>query len=134
MVRTARVILAPALAVVLATALVACGGSGGSGGSSAPAAAASSAAATPTPTPTQTSVPGGPSSAELAQLYADNCSGCHGADGSGGSAPSILGEDNLDRVRTQIENGGGPMPAFSRQLQPGQIAALAQYVVDGLPQ
>jgi cytochrome c551 len=131
-----RVIFALALAVVLAAALVACGGSGDSATSTAsasPAAAAPTSAA-PEPSATQADVPGGPSNAELAQLYADNCSGCHGADGSGGSAPSILGEDDLDKVTTQIENGGGPMPAFSSRLQPGQIAALAQYVVDGLPQ
>lgn len=130
--RMVRVILALALAVVLATAVVACG----SGDSSTPAAAESSAAPAPTsaaPEPSAT-LPGGPSNAELAQLYADNCSGCHGADASGGSAPSILGEDDLAEVQAQIENGGGPMPAFSSKLQPGQIALLAQYVVDGLPQ
>jgi mono/diheme cytochrome c family protein len=132
--RTVRVILALAIAAGLAVVVVACG----SGDSSTPAATASSAAPAPTsaapePTAAQSSVPGGPSNSELAQLYAENCSGCHGADGSGGSAPSLLGEDDLGEVRAQIENGGGPMPAFSDKLQPGQIAYLAQYVVNGLP-
>ena len=128
-----RVILALALAVLLAAVVVACGGSSSDASSTAPAPAATETAApVETSTPADTSTPGAPSTGEVAALYADNCSGCHGADGSGGSGPALTGEDDLDEVRARIENGGGPMPAFSGQMPPGQIDALAQYVVGGL--
>jgi cytochrome c551 len=116
-----RLILALALAVVLATAVVACGGSSNDASSTAP-----------TPVATQTSTPADSSTGEVATLYADNCSSCHGTDGGGGSAPPITGEDNADRVKAQIESGGDGMPAFSGQLTSSQIDALAQYVAGGL--
>jgi mono/diheme cytochrome c family protein len=121
-----RLILALALAVLLAAVVVACGGSTSDASTTAPAPVATEA------TPAATSTPAGPSTGEVAALYADNCAGCHGADGSGGSAPAVNGEDDLAKVKTQIENGGGPMPAFSGQLSPGQIDALAQFVAGGL--
>jgi cytochrome c551 len=127
-----RVILTVALAAALAVALVACGGSSTDAASTAPAPAATTAAPAETATPTAESTPGGPSSGEVAALFADNCATCHGADGSGGSAPPIDGEDNVDKVRSQIETGGDGMPAFSSKLPPGQIEALARYVAGGL--
>ena len=120
-----RTVVALVLAAALAAAIVGCGGD----------TAGDTPAATPAETqasPAETSAPGGPSTEEVAALFADNCGGCHGADGSGGSGPDIRGEDDLAGVRSQIESGGGEMPAFSSQLQPGQIEALAQYVVTEL--
>jgi cytochrome c551 len=127
-----RLILALALAVLLATVVVACGGSTSDASSTAPAPVATEATPADATTPAETSTPAGPSSSEVAKLFADNCARCHGADGGGGSAPSITGEDNVDRVKAQIESGGDGMPAFSGQLPPGQIDALAQYVAGGL--
>ena len=127
-----RMILALALAAVLAAALVACGGSSADETTGAPAPATTTATPTDVATPADEATPGAPSSAEVAQLFTDNCATCHGADGGGGSAPDIRGEDDVDAVKSRIESGGGGMPAFSAQLPPGQIDALAQYVAGGL--
>lgn len=124
-----RTVMALVIAAALTAALVGCGGD------TADDTTGATPAATPAETqasPAETDAPGGPSTAEVAALFADNCGGCHGADGSGGSGPDIRGEDDLAGVRSQIESGGGAMPAFSSQLQPGQIEALAQYVVTEL--
>ena len=114
-----RVIMVLTVAAVLAAVAVACGGS-------------STDASTTAPTPAETQVVPTETAGEVAALFADNCAGCHGADGGGGSGPDIRGEDNRDRVKTQIESGGDGMPAFSGQLPPGQIDALAQYVTGEL--
>jgi mono/diheme cytochrome c family protein len=124
-----RALAAVVLAAALAVALVACGGETAgdtTGGTPAPVASETQA------TPSETSVPGGPSTEEVAALFADNCGSCHGADGGGGTGPDIRGEDDLAGVRSQIESGGGAMPGFSSRLQPGQIEALAQFVVTEL--
>ena len=118
-----RTILALTLAVLLATALAACGSS------DEPAPAATSAA--PEPAATQTGGASG-SSDEVAQLYAGSCAGCHGADGAGGSAKGITGEDDVAEIRRWIEQGGEGMPGFADQMPPGQIEALAAYVAGGL--
>jgi mono/diheme cytochrome c family protein len=115
-----------ALALVLAVVGVACGGDSSDGETSTPV-------ATPTgiATPADTATPAG-GDTDAAAIYADNCAGCHGADGSGGSAPSIVGEDNVDRIREQVREGGGGMPGFSGTLTAPQIDALAQFVAGGL--
>ena len=124
-----RITAAILLTTALLFAIAACGGdSGGDTTGATPAATPAETQASPA----ETGAPGGPSTEEVAALFADNCGGCHGADGSGGSGPDIRGEDDLAGVRSQIESGGGEMPAFSSQLQPGQIEALAQYVVTEL--
>lgn len=121
-----RSILALTLAVLLATVVIACGDSSSDASSTTPAPVATQE------TPAETATPGGASTGEAATLYADNCSGCHGTDGGGGSAPPIDGEDDAAGIKAQIESGGGGMPAFSGQLTPAQIDALAQYVAGGL--
>jgi cytochrome c551 len=108
-----------ALVAVLAAGAAACGDTSTDASSTAPA-------------PAETQVVPTESATEAAALFAGNCAGCHGAEGGGGSAPAISGEDDLERVRAQIENGGDGMPAFSGQLTPGQIDALAQYVTGEL--
>ncbi len=124
-----RTVAAMMLAAALAVAIVACGGdTAGDTTGQTPAPLASETRATPA----ETSAPGGPSTEEVAALFADDCGACHGTDGSGASGPDIRGEDDLAGVRSQIESGGGAMPAFSSRLQPGQIEALAQYVVTEL--
>jgi cytochrome c551 len=114
-----RVIMVLTVAAVLAAGAVACGGS-------------STDASTTAPAPAETQVIPTGTASEVAALFADNCAGCHAAGGGGGSGPDIRGEDSLERVKAQIENGGDGMPAFSGRLTPGQIDALAQYVTGEL--
>ncbi len=121
-----RMLMAFALATVLAITLIACGGETASDSTGAsPAPADTQAAPAETSTPSETAP-------DAAALFADNCSGCHGADGSGGSGPDLRGEDDAGGVKSQIESGGGAMPAFSGQLSPDQIEALAEYVTTEL--
>jgi cytochrome c6 len=68
------------------------------------------------------------------QLYVENCGNCHelaAAKTSGKVGPSL---DQLrpspDLVRTQVENGGGGMPAFKSSLSPEEIQAISNYVAD----
>jgi mono/diheme cytochrome c family protein len=125
-----RAILALTLAVMLAGGIIACGGSSTSDSATTAAPAATTAA--PEPAASETADAGGPATSEVAQLYADNCSGCHGADGAGGSAKGIAGEDDAAGVQRWIEQGGEGMPGYADQMPPGQIQALAEYVAAGL--
>lgn len=117
-----HLVLAPALAVVMAATVIACGGTTTDDATS----------AAPVATPSETTSLSAPGADQAASLFADNCSGCHGADGSGGSGPDLRGEDDATAVKSQIESGGGAMPSFSGQLSPDQIDALAEYVTTEL--
>jgi len=45
-------------------------------------------------------------------LFVAECSGCHGVDAQGGVGPRLAGANlTLARVKSQIDNGGGTMPA-----------------------
>jgi mono/diheme cytochrome c family protein len=45
-------------------------------------------------------------------VYQGSCAGCHGANGSGGVGPKLQGlAVTIARVKAQIDNGGGTMPA-----------------------
>jgi cytochrome c550 len=45
-------------------------------------------------------------------IYRQRCGGCHGANAQGGVGPRLAGTQiTLQKVRAQIENGGGIMPA-----------------------
>ena len=45
-------------------------------------------------------------------VYSQACAGCHGATGEGGVGPKLAGSRiSLVAARSQIENGGGTMPA-----------------------
>ncbi len=77
---------------------------------------------------------GGSSSTDGKAIFnSAGCSGCHtlAAAGSTGTVGPNL--DTLKvpeaRVITQVENGGGPMPAFKGNLTPAQIKAVAHFVV-----
>ena len=80
---------------------------------------------------------GGASAAQLAQgkqifLVKAGCGGCHtlkdaGSTGTVGPNLDQLKPDDKT-VEHQVENGGGPMPAFKNTLTPAQIAAVAAYV------
>jgi mono/diheme cytochrome c family protein len=60
------------------------------------------------------------------------CAGCHtlaaaGANGTVGPNLDQL-KPPMDRVVTQVTNGGAVMPAFKGKLSPAQIQAVAKYV------
>jgi mono/diheme cytochrome c family protein len=84
---------------------------------------------------------GKPGAASLndAQLYSRYCARCHGEDGRGdprsvGLNPALdltrsaLGKSRNHReVYQRIAFGYGPMPAYSRKLDPKEIERLTQY-------
>jgi mono/diheme cytochrome c family protein len=109
--------------VALALLLAACGGGGGSSSSSGAASA-----------PASSSSSGGTqnASAEGKQVFSQNCGGCHtlknaGASGSVGPNLDELRPPKATVIR-QVDNGGGPMPAFKGKLSDAQINAVATYV------
>ena len=110
--------------LALALLLAACGGSSGSSSSSSSAPPASSSS---------TSTGGAESaSTEGKQVFTQNCGGCHtlkdaGTTGSVGPDLDELKPPKATVVR-QVNNGGGPMPAFKGRLTPAQINAVATYV------
>jgi mono/diheme cytochrome c family protein len=61
-----------------------------------------------------------------------NCGSCHtlsAAGAHGQIGPNLdATRPNFERVRTQVENGGGGMPAFGGQLTKDQIRDLAAFV------
>jgi len=108
--------------LAMALLLAACGGSSGSSSSSSSAPPASSSSSGGTEN----------ASAEGKQVFTQNCGGCHtlkdaGTTGSVGPNLDELQPPKATVVR-QVNNGGGPMPAFKGKLTPAQIDAVASYV------
>ena len=108
--------------LAMALLLAACGGSSGSSSSSSSAPPASSSSSGGTEN----------ASAEGKQVFTQNCGGCHtlkdaGTTGSVGPDLDELKPPKATVVR-QVNNGGGPMPAFKGRLTPAQINAVATYV------
>jgi mono/diheme cytochrome c family protein len=66
------------------------------------------------------------------QLFKDNCSSCHTLAAAGASGKVGPDLDQLkpgpDLVTTQVNNGGGAMPAFKGKLTSDQINQIADYV------
>jgi mono/diheme cytochrome c family protein len=145
-----RVLAAALLAGVCSLGVVACGSSDDNGDSSTAAPAATSAAASATTeAPAATSeaatteaatteaattaaTGGGDDAAAGKPVFVANCAGCHtlaDAAASGAVGPNL---DDLkpdeDTVKTQVENGGGAMPAFKGTLSDDEIASVAKYV------
>jgi len=120
-----------ALSVLLvAAALAGCGGDGDDGGG----AGTTSAAPEQTQTePSRTTAPAeGPDGAEV---YASSgCGNCHvlAAAGSDGRVGPNLDDAQPDfaSVQSQVENGGGGMPAFEGDLSPEEIEAVSRYVAE----
>jgi quinohemoprotein ethanol dehydrogenase len=79
---------------------------------------------------TPTAARGKPAAGEA--VFASNCSTCHGATGRGGNGgpdlTTIPSAKNLQRVITQVTNGGGGMPSFEGTLTEQQIRDVAAYV------
>ena len=66
------------------------------------------------------------------QLFSDNCASCHtlaAAGASGKVGPDLdQVQPGPDLVTTQVNNGGGGMPAFKGKLTDDQIKQIADYV------
>ena len=108
--------------LAMALLLAACGGSSGSSSSSSSAPPASSSSSGGTEN----------ASAEGKQVFTQNCGGCHtlkdaGTTGSVGPNLDELQPPKATVVR-QVNNGGGPMPAFKGKLTDAQINAVSTYV------
>lgn len=78
---------------------------------------------------------GGPLSGSAVQgrvIYEQNCQGCHGTDLRGnGSYPSLIDITNrigVDIVRSTVNGGRGPMPAFSPDIKEADMNALLAYL------
>jgi mono/diheme cytochrome c family protein len=90
----------------------------------------STPAATTSPTPAPPA--GGDATAGKAVFASAGCSSCHtlkdaGATGTVGPNLDQL-KPGVDRVKHQVENGGGPMPAFKNTLTAKQIDDVSAYV------
>jgi mono/diheme cytochrome c family protein len=89
------------------------------------------AATTTAPTTTTTASQGDPTAGK-AVFASAGCGGCHTlkAAGSTGTVGPNLDQlkPPLDRIVIQVDNGGGPMPAFKGQLTDKQIQDVAAFV------
>jgi mono/diheme cytochrome c family protein len=110
--------------LAMALLLAACGGSGSSSSSSSSAPPASSSS---------TGSSGAQNaSADGKQVFTQNCKGCHTLKDAGATGSVGPNLDDLKppkaTVVTQVNNGGGPMPAFKGKLTAAQINAVSTYV------
>jgi mono/diheme cytochrome c family protein len=98
--------------------------------STTPAVTTTTAPATTTTTPPATTTQ--QASADGKAIFTANCSSCHTLSAAGASGQVGPNLDNLkpseSTVSNQVEKGGGGMPAFSGQLSPEEIKAVAAYV------
>jgi mono/diheme cytochrome c family protein len=67
-------------------------------------------------------------------VFKDNCATCHTLSAAGASGTVGPNLDDVkpdaETVKTQVENGGGAMPAFKGQLSDQQIADVSAYVAE----
>ncbi|MCB0861857.1 MAG: cytochrome c [Solirubrobacterales bacterium] len=74
----------------------------------------------------------GTTSAGAELFNSAGCAGCHAlseADANGPVGPDLDGMKlDQERVKEQIENGGGSMPSFRGRLTPEEIDQLAKFV------
>jgi mono/diheme cytochrome c family protein len=120
-------------AVLVAAALAGCGGGGGddTSGTSAPPATTQEQSGGGQ-TSTKTAPAKGPDGAAI--FASAGCESCHtlAAAGSSGNVGPNLDDLQPDfaTVKSQVENGGGGMPAFSGDLSPAEIDAVSRYVAE----
>jgi mono/diheme cytochrome c family protein len=118
--------------VLVAAALAGCGGDGDDDGGGAGTTSGAPAQTQTQTQPTRTTPASGPDGAEV---YASaGCGGCHtlaAADSSGGVGPNLDdARPDFANVRSQVENGGGGMPAFGGDLSAEEIDAVSRYVAE----
>lgn len=114
-------------ALLIAAALVGCGGDGdddggNGGGATTPPAQTSTA-------PARTTAP----AVDGAEVFASaGCASCHtlaAADAGGVTGPNLDDlQPSVEAVREQVANGGGGMPAYEGDLSDAEIDAIAVYV------
>ncbi len=119
--------------VLVAAALAGCGGDGDDNGGGAGTTSAAPPAQTQTQTQSARTTPaGGPDGAQV--FDSADCGGCHvlaAAGSNGGVGPNLDDlQPDFATVRSQVENGGGGMPAFGGDLSPEEIDAVSRYVSD----
>lgn len=117
--------------VLVAAALAGCGGGGDSGDGGA-ATSDSPPATQSQSTQTQSTRTKGP---DGAQVFASaGCAGCHtlaAASSSGNVGPNLDDlKPDFASVQSQVQNGGGGMPAFGGDLSQEEIDAVSRYVAD----
>jgi mono/diheme cytochrome c family protein len=124
-----RSALAAAGAAVFLGLVAGCGGDDDEGAATTETTATTATVATDTET---TATGQGDADAGKAVFASAGCGGCHTLEeaGSSGSVGPKLDGLNLsfDRVKEQVENGGGAMPAFKGQLTDQQINDVAAFV------
>jgi mono/diheme cytochrome c family protein len=107
-----------AVSLIALVLLAACGGGNDNGGGSSSSSSASGGSSN--------------ASAQGKTVFNTNCKGCHtlkdaGATGTVGPNLDDLQPDKATVVR-QVNNGGGPMPAFKGKLSTAEINAVSTYV------
>jgi mono/diheme cytochrome c family protein len=89
-------------------------------------------AATPPPAAVSPPPPAANLAAGAKVFTSAGCGGCHtlkAASSSGQAGPNLDSvRPSFDKVRTQVENGGGGMPSFRGQLSDAQIRDVAAFV------
>jgi mono/diheme cytochrome c family protein len=114
---------------LVAAALAGCGGGGDDSGDGGPGTTSGAAPATQS---ARTTAPAkqGPDGAEV--FASAGCGNCHtlaAANSSGNVGPNLDDlQPDVATVQSQVENGGGGMPAFSGDLSQPEIDAVARYV------
>ncbi|MEM1369729.1 MAG: c-type cytochrome [Cyanobacteria bacterium P01_H01_bin.15] len=76
--------------------------------------------------------------ADGSQLFQANCTTCHAGGTNRVNGAKTLSKDDLgkwemaslDKITYQVTNGKLAMPSFKGRLQPDEIKAVAQYVLD----
>jgi mono/diheme cytochrome c family protein len=120
--------------VLVAAALAGCGGDDGDDGS------ATTGGAAPAQTQTQATTTTAPAQGvDGAEVFASaSCGGCHvlaAADSSGQVGPNLDDlKPDFATVQSQVENGGGGMPAFGGDLSAEEIDAVARFVSENAGQ
>ena len=78
--------------------------------------------------------PAGSKATDGKTIFSTNCASCHTLKAAGASGTIGPNLDQLKpplaRVKTQVINGGGVMPAFKGKLTDAQIAAVSKFVAD----
>ncbi|HMJ03819.1 MAG TPA: cytochrome c [Conexibacter sp.] len=121
-------------ALLIAAALVGCGGDGdddggNGGGATSPPAQTSQPARTNEPA--RTTAP----AVDGAEVFASaGCGSCHvlaAADAGGVTGPDLDDlQPSVEEVRSQVIDGGGGMPSFEGDLSTEEIDAVSTYVAD----
>jgi mono/diheme cytochrome c family protein len=126
-----RSAIAAAAAAAFLGLAAGCGGDDDEGAATTETTATETVATEGTTTET-TGTAQGNAEAGKAVFASAGCGGCHTLEeaGSSGSVGPKLDGQNLsfDRVKEQVENGGGAMPAFKGQLTDQQINDVAAFV------